>query len=569
MSSRVFGGSSNSDWSRKKKNKIKRLGGGNKSPYASSPSLPLITSPSSINGFSQTSKQSGHQSPFDTSLLTLKELYLGSEEPDWTNFHTWNKSLPKRRVKQSELSKFWGFPVYFAADEDKEKRTKRLEKLKCKRSVEEMRVEEERTKRIALHKKQVDYQLFLLCVSRWGALDGTLYCSSEFPGKAYEEFADKTARKLQKWWADMFVFRALRKAEAASFMQRIYRGHAGRKDHARVTKAKTHLARLRYRFAHKCLRTWVLYTRRSKKIKRMMKRALGSKQRNAFQDWANILREKKRLRKEKIEKFGRKLKNRHVLAAYKAWHQRTMQAKKIAKALKRLEHRQLIGPYNSWALHTARMVGVKRMLRQRLSSMKRFVFESWRDYTVEQIEIRERFGILYAEQEDAVSLLQRVFRGFLGRNWVKKMMKHEIRSRARAGNRAKKRQILEAQIREEEERSSAETEAMNAAGIMEKERIERLIAKKLRSSVEYKNVVSKAKELREEATRDHEKLSKKEAFQIARAGVISEGVEKARSDARDKFRSERPPPYFCKHCMKAFALKYMYEKSLCCDAAES
>jgi hypothetical protein len=102
-------------------------------------------------------------------------------------------------------SRMWGFKVKYSAHADVVGVELEADRKREKKTRQQMRQEDAAARQLAERDARDDYMLYLLCVERWGALPGEMYCTHSVStrGQAFLQLANESASRLQRWWSNV------------------------------------------------------------------------------------------------------------------------------------------------------------------------------------------------------------------------------------------------------------------------------------------------------------------------------------------------------------------------------
>jgi hypothetical protein len=353
-----------------------------------------------------------------------------------------------------------------------------------------------------------DEQLFVYYAGKFGPLSGLTYVSTDMPGELYEKIISEAARIVQKWWRDIGPQRMLRKKEAATFMQSLYRGRRGRETYLNEAKVKGSLKKLMNRVGHQAWLTWTHAVRRKKGTRRLLRnRLLGAKS-QVFEAWSGWA------------------------AGIAAARNETLQP-----ALTVLKHRRSAAAFRSWRAVHQQNLEVKRMMRRSFGSTKQYAFETWSENVVLAIEHRAATRAL---RDRAATEVQRVYRGHYDRTVRLDVAKHRHNNRRteerRDLKRRKERHAYLVTAQEEAERLAREKAHVTAAVDHE--------------MAQFDTMVRKNKEWR---ARKGEQLKEERA----------KWMQDAHYEAIREYREDDPPARECQACLCAFHNDHLADGHLC------
>lgn len=245
--------------------------------------------------------------------------------------------------------------------------------------------------------RQADYDLYLYLASKYGALEGVLYCCNPFPGRVYQRLVDVSARRLQRW--SRRRMHALRRywvaylaQLTATFAQDSGLTAVSRSYHHEQI-AFAHLHRLRRLQAVRALRRWHDYVGRMDEVRTRFADAVERDFRARFSQW--------RERTAAVKQFKRQLKTiarrKAMEHAMDQWQQRKQLHAKLRHHLSQ-----------RW-LKTQRECLVVWMRYARTGRVVRRIQRAWRLY---------RWRRARAE---AGALITAVAKGFLGRSRLREL----------------------------------------------------------------------------------------------------------------------------------------------------
>ena len=237
------------------------------------------------------------------------------------------------RHKLHEESLFWGFPIFHKSDTADlallEASAKRRENALKEQKL--MLAEDAQSRASEMRARKSDDDIFLECSKRWGAQDGVMYAQSDYPGKDYKNIADEKAKRLQRWWHSAWVIRALRKEEAAKFIQRLQRGKQGRLAVAKEKKAKAFLSKLLMRKQLKCLAAWRRYTTRERRLRAFYCMRMRRLQSSVFKSWVQHLKERLRYYESVLSAHGPVQRHRRKAKSFHHWRRSLWRLKEVRR----------------------------------------------------------------------------------------------------------------------------------------------------------------------------------------------------------------------------------------------
>jgi len=210
-----------------------------------------------------------------------------------------------------------------------------------------------------------DFVLYLQLQNRYGALPNWMvFGFGPFPGKRYRRLTIRNAKVVQWWWIHYWSIRRQKLTIAALMGQSIFRNKRARMicadRRALHNKVKIMCHRIRFTNMFKCFRSWSIYTERSVKAKKLMRRAIMGTLQYNFTVFSENVSRKKASRHAKLHLFwGRS--RRHVLQ-------------------KSLEE---------WKVQTHRSLKITRKIANVWSGVRNTIFWCWKLYVTDAVHIRE------------------------------------------------------------------------------------------------------------------------------------------------------------------------------------
>ncbi len=134
--------------------------------------------------------------------------------------------------------------------------------------------------------------------------DGTVFCGSKFPGRAYSTLVYRCATMIQLWFKIFYPRRVHVTENAAQLLQRQFRGHLGRtlyREKKRLQeRAKGILFRILNRALAMCFQTWRDTAHQIRGCRLIMKRVIFGQLIDRFDKWRDITNESIEWRKHKL-----------------------------------------------------------------------------------------------------------------------------------------------------------------------------------------------------------------------------------------------------------------------------
>ena len=291
-------------------------------------------------------------------------------------------------ARKISTSMFSHVPVYFS---DNYRASVGSSKFKTNKvEVSKMTAEEEEHKAIerliSSETLEKDFEIFVLRADRYGALPAEMFCSTRNPGRLYENLIYASATLLQLWWKILWPHRKALKESAALLLQKIWRGRQCRIKFQKVLlneeKVKAHMKKLIFRSQACAFFTWQLHVEQNKKIKYFMGQIMVGMKKNVFEKWSKACRF---LCQERKHKLQRTIKN------------------KLDKVKLRI--------FYAWNEYARKMIKMKEKLARHMSRIEHTCFFAWANSV--------RDTVVHKQQLKCAVTIQRVFRGFCGRNmWL-------------------------------------------------------------------------------------------------------------------------------------------------------
>ena len=204
-----------------------------------------------------------------------------------------------------------------------QKKKEAQEKKRAKQSRHRMAQEDALSSRYRAREQQqrhhLDQLLFVFYAARFGPLDGVLYAQTEMPGVLYEKLVTDGCLAVQRWWHAIWPERAMRKREAANFMQKMYRGAKSRKNYKKEAQAKRAMRYFFHRQVGRCVRTWKIESDRAVGVRKLLHRIKHGCVLLCFEGWGRetraVLEERRRL----IAPVYNRIVNRLLVLTFQPW----------------------------------------------------------------------------------------------------------------------------------------------------------------------------------------------------------------------------------------------------------
>ena len=360
---------------------------------------------------------------------------------------------------------------------------------------------------------EFDERLFVYYAGKFGPLDGMLYVSTATPGKLYEKLATEACCTVQKWWRDIGPQRMLRKKEAATFMQSLYRGRRGRATYINEAKVKGALRKLFNRVANQVWQTWTYNVRKATGMRRLLRnRIMGSKS-QCFEAWS-------------------------------AWVRDIMHAREeaLTPALVQFKHRKKAGAFRSWVFVYEHSLKVKNMMQRSFAGHKQYYFELWSEVVMEWVEHKLKTQALRGR---AATEIQRIWRGKFERDNKVRVAQYAKHNRRREQQRElARRQVYRRKLisqHEEQARLERERIAVQKVVLEEMSGFDKLI----------------------KTNRDWKRRMKGKLLVEER----EKWMRDAHHEAVREFREYDPPHRECSQCWMTFSDDHSADSHLCTPQA--
>lgn len=325
------------------------------------------------------------------------------------------QSIRKRQLKQTASplrlteadAALWGFRVQFSPIKELEARWETA-KLRQQQEVEARAAQDagltasaSRAKLLAERKEQ-DYKQYLALACKYGPLNGLLYSCSPFPGQMYSLLVDQSASKLQKWLRERMhalhsywissLARTVASQSCAMGIQVVLHSF---KQHQHAT---AFLKRLQWLTAAKALRKWSVYTQRQQEVRSRLEASLRNALQSRFDQWKSRLEAIKDL-KWRLKGVARR---KRMMSAFSQWQEWQHQQEKLRTHLVKEWFKLQRECWTQWGS----FIACSKRSRRAVLDIQRV----WRGFCA-----RSR----YRRQQQAASLIVRVFRGWHTRLYVR------------------------------------------------------------------------------------------------------------------------------------------------------
>lgn len=481
----------------------------------------------------------------------------------------------------------WGFPEYVrpgvygveGAERLKSKAANdtRIARGEWARMARE-EIEQRETDAHRLRKaREDDYHRFAKASNVCGPMSELDFFCSLRPGRMYEQRAYVSAVRIQLWSLIWIPRRYSNRLEASIHIQRMCRGHLARYLLSTLLKVKRNVLKLLTRGRDKAFRKWWTNWHGKKMARKMLVRLLKQQMARSFDQWTGFVCKVHEGRIKKLADVYQKLRNAKLNRHFCTWADYVPQAKRIRRLMWKVMASNKHYLFDTWANN------VEDILEDRKDNEAARVLQRVCRGWLGRMKWSRRFHFL----TKIVCLLQPIIRGHIGRvlyKWTRKRKRdleiralREKRIRAERGSyderiqREKTRRYMESMFIEEAARM-----ADMASSVKKKSSKKKIDFKRIQSLSKEIQSFGKANALFLEASKNDvvrathlqqsmvgtlpvpikylswPLLSRKTRKAVAARWVRCINRSNAAMIALTKFRSDRPPPYFCEHCLETF-----------------
>ena len=178
-----------------------------------------------------------------------------------------------------------------------------------------------------------DYYLYYRYAQRYGPFDEEDFHRHAMPGAAYDRRATDGARQFQRMWWAKWPPRRMWKDICSTRMGKRVRGYLVRKRWRPIVRMRMHHGR--YACMIRCFRPWVEWVGKMKRVRALMSGIMAGSKRNCFNEWRNTVQATKREREEIAKKCLKRMLMKAEFSCFVSWHGYTQQCRKVKTMMRR------------------------------------------------------------------------------------------------------------------------------------------------------------------------------------------------------------------------------------------